>query len=235
MSRPIPPELSERLALIDADPSGYRGGARRKRDSLAVVLTLSYVEAAALMLLGTAWLGMTAAARIAMPIGALAGAARAVRDGDLSVRMLRPTVRDEIADLADAFNEMTDRLARQTTALDRGQDRRGDALGLHRGGAGGRGSGRHPGGQQPQGDHRQCIGAERCWVSSQRPAARRRLGQIAPEFVAAARRAIETGQSVDTSFKRADRERHAAPAGAGGAGAWRRQARSSPSTTRRGL
>ena len=45
------------------------------------------------MLLGTAWLGMTAAARIAMPIGALAGAARAVRDGDLSVRMLRPTAR----------------------------------------------------------------------------------------------------------------------------------------------
>jgi two-component system nitrogen regulation sensor histidine kinase NtrY len=116
----IPPEVSARLMQANESLVAFRQ-AQDRRDRLSLVLLLSYLETAMLMLLGTAWLGMTAADRIALPIGRLAGAARAVRDGDLSVRMERPPVRDEIDDLASAFNQMTERIARQTQALDRGR------------------------------------------------------------------------------------------------------------------
>lgn len=201
VSRPIPPELSQRLELIDSDLKRLRD-AEAKRDSLAVVLTLSYVEAALLMLLGTAWLGMTAATRIAQPIGALAGAARAVRDGDLTVRMLSPKARDEIADLADAFNEMTDRLSRQTTALDRGRidaETRSAFIETVLAGV-------EAGVIRVDKNLRITIAnasAQSLLGFLQRPGVSTDLAQVGPEFVAATRRAIETGQSVDTSFKRA--------------------------------
>lgn len=200
IARPVPPVLSQRLALIDADNRRMEE-AKVKRDSLAVVLTLSYVEAALLMLLGTAWLGMTAAARIAAPIGALAGAARAVRDGDLTVRMLKPTVRDEIADLADAFNEMTDRISRQTTALDRGRidaEARSAFIEAVLAGV-------EAGVIRVDNNLKVTIAnasAQTLLGFIYKSSGGMDLGQVAPEFVTAARRSIETGQSVDTSFKR---------------------------------
>jgi two-component system nitrogen regulation sensor histidine kinase NtrY len=200
VSRPIPSFLIEALAASEADSQRLEA-AKARRDDLAIMLTLSYVEAAALMLLGTAWLGMTAAARIAAPVGALAGAARAVRDGDLTVRMLSPAVRDEIADLADAFNQMTDRLSRQTMALDRARidaETRsafietvlaGVEAGVIRVGA----------------DLRITVAnasAQTLLGFVHHSSAATELSAVAPEFVAATRRAIETGQSVDTSFRR---------------------------------
>jgi len=201
MARTIPEQVRNRLAQADQSLKAFNE-AQLRRDDLALVLTLSYVEAALLMLLGTAWLGMTAAERIAMPVGALAGAARAVRDGDLSVRMLKPSVRDEIADLADAFNQMTERLSRQTQALDRaridaetrsafieavlagveaGVIRVDEALKITIANA----------------------SAQTLLNFKHRSGASIGLSEIAPEFVTAASRAIETGQSVDASFKRA--------------------------------
>ncbi len=200
VARSIPPNLSERFQQADASLKAFEE-AQARRQALSTVLVLSYVEAAALMLLGTAWLGMAAAARIAMPIGALAGAARAVRDGDLSVRLLRPQVRDEIADLADAFNEMTDRLARQTGALDRGRidaEARSAFIEAVL-------SGVEAGVIRIDGDLHVTIAnasAQALLGFAHRPGNETPLARVAPEFVSAARRAIETGQSVDTSFKR---------------------------------
>ena len=200
MARSIPPQVSARFKEADESLKAFEE-AQARRQALSIVLTLSYVEAAALMLLGTAWLGMTAAARIAMPIGALAGAARAVRDGDLSVRMLRPTVRDEIADLADAFNEMTDRLSRQTGALDRARidaETRSNFIEAVLAGV-------EAGVVRIDGALRVTIAntyAQNLLEFVHRPGSETPLSEIAPEFVSAARRAIETGQSVDTSCKR---------------------------------
>ncbi len=200
MARSIPPQVSARFKEADESLKAFEE-AQARRQALSIVLTLSYVEAAALMLLGTAWLGMTAAARIAMPIGALAGAARAVRDGDLSVRMLRPTVRDEIADLADAFNEMTDRLSRQTGALDRARidaETRSNFIEAVLAGV-------EAGVVRIDGALRVTIAntyAQNLLEFMHRPGSETPLSEIAPEFVSAARRAIETGQSVDTSCKR---------------------------------
>lgn len=199
-SRLIPAPVMERFAQADASNRAFEE-AQARRQVLSTVLVLSYVEAAALMLLGTAWLGMTAAARIVMPIGALAGAARAVRDGDLSVRLLRPQVRDEIADLADAFNEMTDRQARQTSALDRARidaETRSAFIEAVL-------SGVEAGVVRIDGDLHVTIAnasAQSLLGFAHRPGSETPLARIAPEFVSAARRAIETGQSVDTSFKR---------------------------------
>lgn len=199
VARTIPAQVSARFAQADASLKAFEE-AQTRRQALSVVLVLSYVEAAALMLLGTAWLGMTAAARIAMPVGALAGAARAVRDGDLSVRMLSPTHRDEIADLADAFNEMTDRLARQTGALDRARidaETRSNFIeavltGVEAG--------------VIRVDQSLNVTIANAFAQSHlgfihRPGETPALGEIANEFVAATRRAIETGQSVDTSVR----------------------------------
>jgi two-component system nitrogen regulation sensor histidine kinase NtrY len=199
-SRLIPAPVMERFAQADASNRAFEE-AQARRQALSTVLVLSYVEAAALMLLGTAWLGMTAAARIAMPIGALAGAARAVRDGDLSVRLLRPQVRDEIADLADAFNEMTDRLARQTGALDRARidaETRSNFIEAVLAGV-------EAGVVRVDGSLKVTIAnasAQNLLDFTHRPGSETPLAEIAPEFVTAARRALETGQSVDTSCKR---------------------------------
>ncbi len=199
-ARSIPPEVSARFQQADASLKAFEE-AQARREALSVVLTLSYVEAAALMLLGTAWLGMTSAARIAMPIGALAGAARAVRDGDLSVRLLRPTARDEIADLADAFNQMTDRLARQTNALDRARidaETRSAFIETVLAGV-------EAGVVRVDGILKVTIAnayAQSLLEFKHRPGSETPLAEIAPEFLQAARRSIETGQSVDTSFKR---------------------------------
>ncbi|MDP3739952.1 MAG: PAS domain-containing sensor histidine kinase [Hyphomonadaceae bacterium] len=200
VARPIPPVVSQRLTQAQQDLTNFRVAESRRQD-LALVLTLSYMEAAALMLLGTAWLGMAAATRIAQPIGALAGAARAVRDGDLSVRMLKPTVRDEIADLADAFNQMTDRLLRQTQALDRGRidaETRSAFIETVLAGV-------EAGVIRVDANLKVTIAnasAQTLLGFIHKTNVSTALHDIAPEFVNAARRSIETGQSVDTSFKR---------------------------------
>lgn len=110
-------EISAQLRAAQAAFVEYRGADARKNE-LRTVFVLSYIETALLILLGTAWLGMYAAALIAKPIGDLAAAARAVRDGDLSVRLERPKGRDEIDDLSQAFNQMTMRLSRQRRDID---------------------------------------------------------------------------------------------------------------------
>src|SRR5690606_28071584 len=135
------------------------------------------------------------------PIGALAGAARAVRDGDLTVRMLKPVVRDEIADLADAFNQMTDRLARQTQALDRGRIDAETRSAFIEAVLAGVEAG------VIRVDANLCVtianaSAQTLLDFVQRPGAKTDLAEVAPESVSATRRSLETGQSVDTSFKR---------------------------------
>ncbi|MBB36755.1 MAG: PAS domain-containing sensor histidine kinase [Hirschia sp.] len=117
-ARQGPQSVADQLRATSDGLTAYREADARKNE-LRAVFTLSYVEAALLVLLMTAWLGMSAARRIASPIGTLAGAARAVRDGDLSVRLERPVIHDEIDDLTEAFNQMTMRLSRQTRDLER--------------------------------------------------------------------------------------------------------------------
>jgi two-component system nitrogen regulation sensor histidine kinase NtrY len=198
--RPVPPAIGARLLQTSQHLIDFHDAQSRRR-SLSTVLTLSYIEAALLMLLGTAWLGMTAAARIAMPIGQLAGAARAVRDGDLSVRMERPRVRDEIDDLADAFNQMTERLSRQTRALDRARIDAETRTGFIETVLSGVEAGVIR--IDPQLKVTIANASAQTLLGFRHPSDEAtQLSDVAPEFVAAARRALETDQSVEASFRR---------------------------------
>lgn len=136
-----------------------------------------------------------------MPIGRLAAAARAVRDGDLSVRMPRPRVRDEIDDLADAFNQMTERVARQTQALDRARiDAESRSLFIEAVLAGVEaGVIRVDEGLQVAIAN---TSAEALLVFASRHDTQLSLADIAPEFVPAVRRAIEGGVSVESTIRR---------------------------------
>lgn len=199
VARTIPSEVSERLIQAEESLREFRS-AQQRRTELSIVLTLSYLEVALLMLLGTAWLGMTAASRIASPIGQLAAAARAVRDGDLSVRMERPSARDEIDDLADAFNQMTERIARQTRALDRSRSDAEARSAFTEAVL----AGVEAGVMRVDGDLRITIAntsAEEL-LHVDVTAAGASLSEIAPDFVASTRRAIDTAQSVETSIRR---------------------------------
>ncbi|MEZ5939150.1 MAG: PAS domain-containing sensor histidine kinase [Hyphomonadaceae bacterium] len=203
VSRPIPPVVSARLTQAQKDLNSFRE-AEARREQLSLVLMLSYIEAALLMLLGTAWLGMTAAARIAGPIGQLAAAARAVRDGDLTVRtdMARPKARDEIDDLAEAFNQMTDRVARQTRALDRGRidaETRSAFIEAVL-------SGVEAGVIRVDSDLHVTLAntyAETMLAFEVRYGEALALEDIAPEFASAAAKALETGVPVDLAVRRA--------------------------------
>lgn len=200
VARPVSTAIAEQLQQASAWSQVWREAGER-RDRLQVVLTLSYVEAALLMLLGTAWLGMTASARIAMPIGELSAAARAVRDGDLSVRVRRPKVRDEIDDVSDAFNQMTARIGSQTQALDRARIDAENRSAFTEAVLAGVDAGviRIDRGLRvtiANASAQKMLGFD--FVSG----VRTDLGEIAPELVASARRAVESGTAADASFRR---------------------------------
>ncbi len=63
------------------------------------------------------WIALTLADRLVRPVGQLVDAARRVTAGDLSARVPRSRVHDEVATLGNAFNRMTRRLEEQTGAL----------------------------------------------------------------------------------------------------------------------
>ncbi|OYY90641.1 MAG: PAS domain-containing sensor histidine kinase [Sphingomonas sp. 28-66-16] len=71
-----------------------------------------------LLIVGIAvWVALEVADRLVRPVGELVAAARAVAEGDLSVRVRQPKSKDEIGTLSSAFNAMTGRLQEQTGAL----------------------------------------------------------------------------------------------------------------------
>ena len=64
------------------------------------------------------WIALEAADRLVRPVGELVGAAQRVAGGDLTARVPAPEVKDEIGTLGFAFNQMTERLQAQTSALE---------------------------------------------------------------------------------------------------------------------
>ncbi|MGA1799157.1 ATP-binding protein [Sphingomonas sp. 4RDLI-65] len=71
-----------------------------------------------LLIVGIAvWIALAVADRLVRPVGELVDAARRVAAGDLTARVPDPRSRDEVGTLANAFNQMTDRLEEQNTEL----------------------------------------------------------------------------------------------------------------------
>lgn len=102
--------------------------AKRNSGRLQAIFVIGYAQIVGLVLLLAGRLGLEAAGRITGPIGRLASAAHAVRDGDLDVRVPVSGPVDEVHALSSSFNAMTEQLSGQQNALIRArkdeQDRR---------------------------------------------------------------------------------------------------------------
>ncbi len=82
------------------------------RDMFSQSVTLSFVAAIGLAVVGSAALASLLARRLSHPLARLAAAARGIAAGDLRVRVARDGP-EEIASLADSFNQMAERLEEQ--------------------------------------------------------------------------------------------------------------------------
>jgi two-component system, NtrC family, nitrogen regulation sensor histidine kinase NtrY len=113
--------LREAEAALDDYYSAKRSGGR-----LQTIFVIGYAQIAGLVLLLAGRLGLEAAGRVTGPIGRLANAAHAVRDGDLAVRVPVAGPPDELHALSQSFNAMTEQLSGQREALVRARDEEED-------------------------------------------------------------------------------------------------------------
>ncbi|WP_116131750.1 PAS domain-containing sensor histidine kinase [Tropicimonas sp. IMCC34043] len=87
------------------------------RGRILFEFSLLYLGFATILILAAIWLGLWMAERLSRPIGALAGAAVKVGEGDLAVRVREERGDDEIATLGRVFNKMTRQLKAQRDTL----------------------------------------------------------------------------------------------------------------------
>jgi two-component system nitrogen regulation sensor histidine kinase NtrY len=85
--------------------------------AIRMVFITLYFELAALFIVGSIWLALSAATRVVAPISRLVAAAERVRRGDLDARVQMTREDDEITALGRAFNRMTRQLRTQRREL----------------------------------------------------------------------------------------------------------------------
>ncbi len=116
-ARIFDPALATQLRRGETILSDYRTLQGRSR-SLQLKFNAALL-AISLLIVGIAvWIALAVADRLVRPVGDLVMAARKVATGDLTARVPSPRTDDEVGTLANAFNQMTDRLQVQTGALD---------------------------------------------------------------------------------------------------------------------
>lgn len=121
VQRPYDPGIEANLTRFSQATEDYRQAESRRR-RIQSVFWLAYVATTALVLVGAMWIGLGGASRIAQPIGRLADAARRVAQGDLKARVAVSGDRDEVDELARAFNGMTAQLESQHSDLVRASE-----------------------------------------------------------------------------------------------------------------
>ena len=114
--KPFDPQQLAQMRRAQAALTDYRA-AKERSGRLQWLFAIGYGQLAALVLLLSGRLGLEAARHVTGPIGRLASAAASVRDGDLSVRVPAPAIRDEVYHLTQSFNTMTEQLSQQRQAL----------------------------------------------------------------------------------------------------------------------
>ncbi|MGH8161228.1 MAG: ATP-binding protein [Gammaproteobacteria bacterium] len=116
---PVSGQSAALARRVEAAYSRYRE-LEYMRGPLKASFTLTLSLVLLLSLLAAVWAAFFAAQRVSEPVRDLARAAEAVGRGDFKVRVAEKH-RDEIGFLAQAFNTMTDHLARTRAEADRGQ------------------------------------------------------------------------------------------------------------------
>ncbi len=89
----------------------------RDRGQLLFQFGALYLGFALILIMGSMWLGLSFAERLARPVGRLAEAAQQVGAGDLDVQVIVARDDDEIALLGRVFNQMTHQLKGQRETL----------------------------------------------------------------------------------------------------------------------
>ncbi len=116
ISREVDGDIIELLDETQETVQLYRQ-LENERGRVLFEFGLLYLGFAIIMVLAAIWLGLWFAERLSRPVGALAGAAQRVGQGDLDVRVTDEGGDDEIAMLGRLFNQMTRQLKGQRDAL----------------------------------------------------------------------------------------------------------------------
>ena len=115
--RPINPGLLESLVNSEEALTTYRTSDEQSR-RLQIIFLLGFVQITALILLYFIRYGVWAANQITRPIARLASASEDVKKGDLTVQVKLPQQENEIYELTESFNSMTQRLRQQRCEID---------------------------------------------------------------------------------------------------------------------
>ncbi|WP_374213584.1 sensor histidine kinase NtrY-like [Jannaschia sp. LMIT008] len=116
VTRPVDGGLLDLLDETTATAQLYQQ-LESDRGRLLFEFGLLYLAFALILILAATWVGLIVSERLSRPMGALAGAAQRVGQGDLDVRVSDDGGQDEIAMLGRIFNQMTRQLKGQRDAL----------------------------------------------------------------------------------------------------------------------
>jgi len=112
----------ERFGVIRlSEPFTYRA---QTLQTIVEVMTIASVIALVVAVLASVFI----ADRLARPIRRLTGAARALSEGHLDVRVVPPSSSPEVSELSEAFNGMAERLEQSIEIISRDRDRSRDFL-----------------------------------------------------------------------------------------------------------
>ena len=96
--------------------NNYRG-VETKKEGLHITFTMIFIVVAILLMFVAILMGLNFANGLVTPITNLANAAERVSSGDLKVRVPKIDTKDEISDLSNIFNKMTEQLETQRSEL----------------------------------------------------------------------------------------------------------------------
>ncbi len=116
IGRFVDPRVMDYVDRVKRSASQYQR-IEEKSGGLQITFMMLFIMVAVMLLLASAWVGLTFATRFATPIGRLVSAAEQVHDGDLDVSLPEDSSLAEVDTLMRAFNRMTRQLASQQDGL----------------------------------------------------------------------------------------------------------------------
>ncbi len=121
VTRLLDPRVVPQLRETRASVSEY-AAIERRRVGVQVAFALMYTVIALIVLLSAVWIGFNFANKLVAPIRRLIGAANAVSEGNLFVRVPVRASEGDLAHLGETFNRMTQELRTQRDDLVRARD-----------------------------------------------------------------------------------------------------------------
>lgn len=115
-SRKVNPAAIQQIEEARSAASDYRQTLDRSR-TLQFRFNAALLMVSLLIVAISIWIALALADRLVRPVSQLVDAARRVSGGDMSARVPRSRIRDELGTLGNAFNRMTRNLEEQTGAL----------------------------------------------------------------------------------------------------------------------